>query len=99
MVLNGGGRVLKPDTVAEMTRKQTGALAARPGRAWGLRFSVVEEPSKMPANSVLSPGSFGQGGACSTQSWAEPVKYRLWVLMFQRDGKSNSDNSDVRIAF
>jgi len=99
MVLNGGGRVLKPDTVAEMTRKQTGALAARPGMPWGLGFSVVEDPSKMPANSVLSPGSFGHGGAFSTQSWADPVKDRIWVLMFQRDGKGNSDNSDVRIAF
>jgi len=27
------------------------------------------------------------------------VKNRIWVLMFQRDGKGNPDNSDVRIAF
>jgi len=94
-----GQRILKPGTVAEMTRKQTGALAARPGMPWGLGFCVVEDPSKMAANSVLSPGSFGHGGAFSTQSWADPVKDLIWIVMFERDGKGNPDNSDVRIAF
>jgi CubicO group peptidase (beta-lactamase class C family) len=94
-----GKRILRPETVAEMTRKQTGALNARPGMPWGLGFSVVEDPTKMPANSVLSAGSFGHGGAFSTQSWADPAKDLIWVLMFQRDGKGNPDNSDVRIAF
>ena len=103
MMLNKGAlngkRILKPETVAEMTRKQTGALNARPGMPWGLGFCVVEDSSKLPGNSVLSPGSFGHGGAFSTQSWADPDKNLIWVLMFQRDGKGNPDNSDVRIAF
>jgi CubicO group peptidase (beta-lactamase class C family) len=103
MMLNQGAlngkRILKPATVADMTRKQTGALAARPGMPWGLGFSVVEDPARMAANSVLSPGSFGHGGAFSTQSWADPSNGRIWVLMFERDGKGNPDNSDVRIAF
>jgi CubicO group peptidase (beta-lactamase class C family) len=103
MMLNQGSfngkRILKPETVAEMTRKQTGALDARPGMPWGLGFCVVEDPAKMAANSVLSPGSFGHGGAFSTQSWADPAKNLIWILMFQRDGKGNPDNSDVRIAF
>jgi CubicO group peptidase (beta-lactamase class C family) len=94
-----GGRILKPETVAEMTRKQTGALNARPGMPWGLGFCVVEDPSKMAANSVLSPNSFGHGGAFSTQSWADPLKNLIWIVMFERDGKGNPDNSDVRIAF
>ena len=94
-----GKRILKNDTVAEMTRKQTGDLTARPGMPWGLGFCVVEDPSKMVANSVLSAGSFGHGGAFSTQSWADPVKNLIWIVMFQRDGKGNPDNSDVRIAF
>jgi CubicO group peptidase (beta-lactamase class C family) len=94
-----GKRILKPATVAEMTRKQTGALAARPGMPWGLGLCVVEDPAKMAANSVLSPGSFGHGGAFSTQSWADPSKNLIWGLMFQRDGKGNPDNSDVRVAF
>jgi len=103
MMLNQGAlngkRILKPETVAEMTRKQTGTLSARPGMPWGLGFCVVEDPTKMEANSVLSPGSFGHGGAFSTQSWADPAKGIIWIVMFQRDGKGNPDNSDVRIAF
>jgi CubicO group peptidase (beta-lactamase class C family) len=103
MMLNQGAldgrRILRPETVAEMTRKQTGALNARPGMPWGLGFCVVEDPSKMPANSVLSPNSFGHGGAFSTQSWADPANNLIWIVMFQRDGKGNPDNSDVRIAF
>ncbi|MGO9259341.1 MAG: serine hydrolase domain-containing protein [Bryobacteraceae bacterium] len=103
MMLNQGAlhgkRILKPETVAEMTRNQTGALNARPGMPWGLGFCVVEDPSKMPANSVLSPNSFGHGGAFSTESWADPAKNLIWIVMFQRDGKGNPDNSDVRIAF
>jgi CubicO group peptidase (beta-lactamase class C family) len=103
MMLNQGSlngkRILKAGTVAEMTRKQTGDLTARPGMPWGLGFCVVEDPSKMAGNSVLAPNSFGHGGAFSTASWADPARNRIWVLMFQRDGKGNPDNSDVRIAF
>ena len=103
MMLNqgtlNGHRVLKAATVAEMTRVQTGQLDARPGMPWGLGFSVVEDPGKMTANAVLSPHSFGHGGAFSTQSWADPAKGLIWIVMFERDGKGNPDNSDVRIAF
>jgi CubicO group peptidase (beta-lactamase class C family) len=103
MMLNHGAlngkRILRPETVAEMTRKQTGALTARPGMPWGLGFCVVEEPEKMPANRVLSPDSFGHGGAFSTESWADPASNLIWIVMLQRDGKGNPDNSDVRIAF
>jgi CubicO group peptidase (beta-lactamase class C family) len=94
-----GKRILKGETVAAMTRNQTGSLGTRPGMAWGLGFCVVEDPSKLPANSVLSPGSFGHGGAFSTQSWADPTRDLIWIVMFERDGKGNPDNSDVRIAF
>ena len=103
MMLNqgtlNGKRILKPETVAEMTRKQTADLTARPGMPWGLGFCVVEDPTKMEANRVLSPNSFGHGGAFSTSSWADPAKNLIWIIMFERDGKGNPDNSDVRIAF
>lgn len=94
-----GRRILTPATVAEMTRKQTGQLVARPGMPWGIGFSIVEDPTAMQANAVLSPNSFGHGGAYSTQSWADPDKNLIWIIMFQRTGKGNPDNSDVRIAF
>ena len=103
MIINqgdlNGRRILKPETVAEMTRKQTGELTARPGMPWGLGFCVVEDPTKLAANSALSPNSFGHGGAFSTQSWADPSKNLIWIVLFERDGKGNPDNSDVRIAF
>lgn len=103
MMLNAGQakgrRLLTPATVAELTRKQTGDLRARPGMPWGLGFCVVEDPSAMEANKILSPGSFGHGGAYSTQSWADPTKNLIWIVMFERTGKGNGDNSDVRIAF
>jgi CubicO group peptidase (beta-lactamase class C family) len=94
-----GRRVLEPGTVAEMTRKQTGDLRARAGMPWGLGFCVVEDPQAMEANRILSPNSFGHGGAYSTQSWADPTRGLVWVVMFQRNGKGNGDNSDIRIAF
>src|SRR5258708_6426131 len=47
-VLNGH-RILKPETVAEMHRKQTGDLTTRPGMPWGLGFCVIEDPSQLEA--------------------------------------------------
>lgn len=103
MMLNKGvvrGRaLLKPETVAELTRKQTGDLRARPGMPWAIGFSIVEDPTAMEANKILSSGSFGHGGAYSTQSWADPSKNMIWIVMFERTGKGNPDNSDIRIAF
>ncbi len=104
MMLNAGAangrQILKPATVAEMTRKQTGALAARPGMPWGLGFCVVEDPTKMEANATLSPGTFGHGGAFGTQSWADPIRGLVYVFMIQRDKiPNNPDNSPMRRAY
>jgi len=96
----GGRRILKAATVAEMTRKQTGSLAARPGMPWGLGFCLVEDPSKMEANATLSPGTFGHGGAYGTQSWADPARGLVYVFMIQRDKMGmNPDNSYMRRAY
>ncbi len=103
MMLRGGElrgkRILKPETVAEMTRKQTGALTARPGMPWGLGFSVVEDPNAVKANATLSPGSFGHGGAHGTQSWADPTRGLVYVFMIQRAGTPGGDDSPMRRAF
>jgi CubicO group peptidase (beta-lactamase class C family) len=95
-----GYRILQPATVAEMTRKQTGSLKARPGMPWGLGFCVIEDPSQFEANTALSPGTFGHGGAFGTQSWADPKTGLVYVFMIQRDKmKMNPDNSDMRRAY
>jgi CubicO group peptidase (beta-lactamase class C family) len=48
---------------------------------------------------MLSPGTFGHGGAYGTQSWADPKKDLILILMIQRAKLPNSDNSDIRRAF
>ncbi len=103
MMLNSGERdghrLLLPATVAEMTRNQTGAMATRPGLAWGLGFNVIVDPNGMKANSVLTPGSFGHGGAYGTNSWADPARGVIYILMLQRAGLPNADDSDMRRVF
>jgi CubicO group peptidase (beta-lactamase class C family) len=104
MMLNhgtaGGKRILKPETVAEMTRKQTGELKARAGMPWGLGFCVIEDPKQMEANNGYAPGSFGHGGAYGTQSWADPKSGLIHVFMIQRDKiPNNPDNSPMRRAY
>jgi CubicO group peptidase (beta-lactamase class C family) len=48
---------------------------------------------------MLSPGSYGHGGAWGTQAWIDPVKGGACVLMVQRSNFPNSDASDVRREF
>ena len=103
MMLNGGkvgGKpILRPATVAEMTRSQTAGIKAGflPGSAWGLGLCVVQEPQGVTA--MLAPGTFGHGGAHGTQSWADPRRGIIYVLMIQRAGLPNSDGSDLRRVF
>jgi len=104
MMLNHGAangrQILKPETVAEMTRKQTGDLKARPGMPWGLGFCIVEDPTQMETNKTLSPGTFGHGGAFGTQSWADPTRGIIYVLMISRDKlQPNPDDSAMRRAY
>ncbi len=103
MILRGGEldgkRYLKPETVKLMTTIQTGDLKTgfTPGNGWGLGWCVVREPQGVTA--MLSPGTFGHGGAYGTQAWIDPVAKRIYILMVQRANFPNSDASDVRKGF
>ena len=103
MLLNGGvaggRRLLRPETVAELTREQTTGIKAGwvPGSAWGFGFGLVKEPQG--ATATLAPGTFGHGGAHGTQSWADPRRGVIYVMMIQRAGLPNSDASDLRRVF
>jgi CubicO group peptidase (beta-lactamase class C family) len=103
MVLNGGElegtRYLKPESVKLMTTVQTGGLKTgfTEGNGWGLGWCVVREPQGVTA--MLSPGTFGHGGAYGTQAWIDPRKKRIYILMVQRANFPNSDASEVRRAF
>jgi CubicO group peptidase (beta-lactamase class C family) len=103
MMLNGGEwrgkRLLSHDAVTELTRTQTGDIKTgfTDGMSWGLGFQVVKDPQGVTG--MLSPGTFGHGGAYATQSWADPKLNSVYILMIQRRGFPNGDNSDVRKAF
>jgi len=103
MALNKGSfngkQILKLETLAEMTRVQTGSLTARPGMPWGLGFCVIADPTKMEANDVYTPGSFGHGGAYGTSSWVDPAKGVIYIMMLQRNKMGNPDNSPMRQVF
>lgn len=65
---------------------------------WGIGTCVLKTPHAGAAE-VLSPGSYGHGGAWGTQAWIDPVKGVAYILMVQRANFPNSDASDVRVAF
>ncbi len=102
MILNhgelDGKRYLSPESVKLMTTVQSGDLQTgfTPGCAWGLGWCVIRGPQGVSA--TLSPGSFGHGGAFGTQAWIDPLKKRAHILLIQRAGLPNSDNSDLRKA-
>jgi CubicO group peptidase (beta-lactamase class C family)/predicted esterase len=103
MVLRGGEldgkRYLKPETVKLMTTIRTDDLKTgfTPGNGWGLGWCVVREPQGVTA--MLSPGTFGHGGAYGTQAWIDPKAKRVYILMVQRANFPNSDASEVRKGF
>jgi CubicO group peptidase (beta-lactamase class C family) len=113
VLLNGGSlkgrRYLSPDAMNYLTTPQTGSLPTGffqndtygnhgTNYGWGIATCILRTPHEGVA-AVLSPGSFGHGGAWGTQAWIDPVKGVAYVLMVQRSNFPNSDASDVRREF
>jgi CubicO group peptidase (beta-lactamase class C family) len=113
MLLNGGTlggrRYLSADAMKYLMTPQTGELPTGffqtdqwgnrgANYGWGIATSILKTPHDGVA-SMLSPGTYGHGGAWGTQAWIDPVKGVAYVLMIQRSGLPNSDGSDVRLAF
>ena len=48
---------------------------------------------------MLSPGTFGHGGAFGTQGWVDPRREMIFVLLIQRTGFGNGDASKIREVF
>lgn len=65
---------------------------------WGIGTCVLRTPHEGLA-AMLSPGTFGHGGAWGTQAWIDPVKNVAYLLMVQRSNFPNSDASEVRRVF
>ena len=103
MILGGGEldgkRIVSKKAVEQMTRVQTGELTTgfTSGNGWGLGWCVVRQPQGV--TKMLSPGTFGHGGAFGTQGWVDPKREMILVLMIQRTGFGNGDASDVRRVF
>jgi CubicO group peptidase (beta-lactamase class C family) len=102
MMLNNGvrgmTRFLSEKSVHAMTSNQIGDLngAFTPGMCFGLGWAVVREPKGVTA--MLSPGSYGHGGAFGTQAWLDPTQDLFVVLLIQRTGLLNGDASPMRQA-
>jgi CubicO group peptidase (beta-lactamase class C family) len=92
----GGKRIISEKSVAEMTRVQTGEIKTGfvDGMGFGYGWAVVREPTGVTA--MLSPGTFGHGGAFGTQGWIDPKLDLFCVLLIQRTGLQNGDASPMR---
>jgi CubicO group peptidase (beta-lactamase class C family) len=103
MILDGGQsdgkRIVSRAAIEQMTHVQTGDLVTgfTPGNGWGLGWCIVRQPQGI--TKMLSPGTFGHGGAYGTQGWIDPKRQMIFVLMVQRNDFPNSDASEVRQAF
>jgi len=113
MLLNGGTldgrRYLGERGMRAVATVQTGGMqtgffqSEASGRrgdhyGWGLGTCVLRAPHPGVA-AMLSPGTFGHGGAWGTQAWVDPVRGVAYILMVQRANFPNSDGSDVRRRF
>ncbi len=109
MLLAGGTladrRYLSADAMKFLTTPQTGDLPTGffqnghgTNYGWGMGSCILRTPHEGVA-AMLSPGTFGHGGAWGTQAWCDPVRGVAYVLMVQRANFPNSDASEVRRAF
>src|SRR5260370_39856425 len=103
MLLNGGvldgRRYLTAESVRVMSTVQTGDLGTgfTPGNGWGLGVCIVRQPQGV--TEMLSPGTFGPGGAYGTQVWSAMIRGVELLMMIQRSNFKNADDSPVRLAF
>jgi CubicO group peptidase (beta-lactamase class C family) len=113
MLLNGGTfknrRYLSASAMRFLSTPETGEMPTGffqnatfgnrgTNYGWGIGTCVLRTPHEGVA-AMLSPGTYGHGGAWGTQAWIDPVKGVAYVLMVQRSNFPNSDASDVRRDF
>jgi len=89
MLLNkgelGGTRILKAETVAEMTKNQLGELRISfPGHdLMGYGFGVLSEKGKEVGKELAAAGAYSWGGAFGTNFWIDPKNDLVGVFMIQ----------------
>ncbi len=103
-----GKRYLSPAAFQELTTVHTGELKTGflqteeygnrgMNYGWGIGVAILKTPHPGVAE-MLSPGTYGHGGAWGTQAWIDPVRGLAYILMVQRPG-INGDASQLRQAF
>lgn len=90
MFLNGGEldgvRIFSRAGVAAMLRDQTTPMPQIPAEqkaihGWGLGWRLAPATGWRYFGDLLSPGSFGHGGATGTVFWADPTRQLTFVLL------------------
>ena len=87
MLLNEGEldgvRILRAETVRQMTQNATGNMPTLRGPGWGftLGFGIVTDPAA--AKTRLPAGSYGWGGIYGTQFWIDPTNRVVGLVMTQ----------------
>jgi CubicO group peptidase (beta-lactamase class C family) len=78
-----GARVLRAETVRQLTQNAVGRMPTLRGPGWGfsLGFGVVTDPAA--AKTRLPAGSYGWGGIYGTQFWVNPTNRVVGVVMTQ----------------
>lgn len=94
-----GKRFISEAALKQMTTIHSADLKAgfTDGMGMGLGFQIVREP--VGVTSMLSPGTYGHGGAYGTQGWIDPQKEMIYILLIQRAGLKNGDASEMRQVF
>lgn len=89
MMLNkgelNGARLLKAETVAEMTKNQLGDLRILfPGHdLMGYGFGILSEKGKETGKELAAVGAYSWGGAFGTSFWVDPKNELIGVFMIQ----------------
>lgn len=101
MLLNRGSfnghRLLRPETVALMSRNHVGRLFAdwvpfiTGGHGFGLGVRIVEDESRGEGKGA---GAFGWGGAYGTETWADPKLELAGVMLIQMDNPPANVKAD-----
>ncbi|MEP7358565.1 MAG: serine hydrolase, partial [Anaerolineales bacterium] len=96
MFLDDGRPLLKPETVAEMTRLQSEDGATRRGLGF-----VLWSPDPEGSGNPFSPRAFGHTGFTGTSLWIDPQRELVVALLTNRvyPGRAQGGIGPLRVAF
>ena len=86
LMLEGGGGILSPASIAAATRNQLAAMpdvpeSMRRGRPWGLGWRLDWPATSANFGDLLGPATFGHWGATGTVLWIDPEHETVCVIL------------------